>query len=328
MVFGALAFAGWAMYATHIKLSKVYETHRVEIPMPFPLSEAEITALREERKAADPPPSPEAPPIDYLEGVDLNAIAMERAVARGQHLVESRFVCVECHGANFGGGTMVDDPLVGQLLGPNLTLGKGSRTLEYTMADWDRMVRHGVRPDGTPGLMPSDDFVGMADRELSDIVAYIRSLPPVDAEVPPVSLGPLLVVLCATGEMEIEADKVLSHPVEHPVDPPEVAATAEFGAHAAQVCTGCHRSNFEGGPIVGAPPDWAPARNITPHAEGIQGWTYEQFVAALRESKRPDGTALREPMTKMAPYAAKMSDTELQGLWAYLQTVPAVPQGK
>ena len=37
---------------------------------------------------------------------------------------------------------MVDDPAMGRLLGPNLTLGTGSRTLAYTAADWD--LHHGL----------------------------------------------------------------------------------------------------------------------------------------------------------------------------------------
>ena len=96
---------------------------------------------------------------------------------RGRHLVTARYGCAECHGANFGGGVMVDAFPLGSLLGPNITTGQGSRTLQYSPADWDRIVRHGVLPDGRPAVMPSIDFVQMSDQELSDIIAYIRSFP-------------------------------------------------------------------------------------------------------------------------------------------------------
>jgi hypothetical protein len=57
----------------------------------------------------------------------------------------------------------------------------------------------------------------------------------------------------------------------------------------------------------------------------LAGWTYEQFVRAMREGVRPDGTPLQAPMTLVASYAQNMTDVELQALWAYLQSVPAVP---
>ena len=86
----------------------------------------------------------------------------------------------------------------------------------------------------------------------------------------------------------------------------------------------CHGADFAGGPIVGGDPSWVPARNLTPHATGMGGWSYEQFVAAMREGRRPDGTALLEPMTLLLPYAQRMTDVEMEALWRYLQSLPAV----
>jgi mono/diheme cytochrome c family protein len=332
-----LAGAGgwvWVETTTSAITSKTYESHSVDFPVPFPLTEEEIAQLRTEKAAqlaaAAPPVDPKAPktdaaapPLDPLEGVDLGAIAMERAVERGKHLVEARYACSECHGADFGGGTMVDDPAIGQLMGANLTLGSGSRTLEYKPADWDRIVRHGIRPDGTATPMPAKDFFAMSDRELSDIVAYIRSMPPVDRDMPPVKYGPLGKVLAATGQFVFSADSHPDHQAAHPVEPPPEAPDATFGKHIAQACTGCHRADFSGGPVAGGPPDWPPAANLTP--AGLTGWTYEDFKGAMLEGKRPDGTALRPPMADMPKMAKNMSETELQAMWAFLQTLPATP---
>jgi hypothetical protein len=47
-------------------------------------------------------------------------------------------------------------------------------------------------------------------------------------------------------------------------------------------------------------------------------------VTALRDGRRPDGTAVLAPMTLIAPYAAQMTEVELQALWAYLRSIPAV----
>jgi mono/diheme cytochrome c family protein len=214
---------------------------------------------------------------------------------------------------------MIDDPMIGRILGPNLTTGRGSRTLAYTPADWDRTVRHGVKPDGTPTPMPSKDFVAMSDRELSDVVTYIRSLPPVDAEVPAMTLGPLGMVLLATGQIELSATVHPDHHAAHAALPPAEAPDAEFGEHIAQVCVGCHRGDFTGGPIVGGDPSWPAAADLT----ALDDWTYQDFATALREGRKPDGTALRAPMAGMSKMAANMSETELRAMWAFLQTLPA-----
>ncbi len=308
----------WASWKDRALLARTIATHRVDFPVPFPLAQAEVDELRPDSTAS------EADSVD----VDLASVALERALARGEHLVNARYVCVECHGKDFGGGVMVDDPMIGRILGPNITAGEGGRTAAFTPSDWDRIVRHGVRSDGRPAAMPSEDFKAMSDQELSDIVAYISSRPPVAATVPPVTLGPLGTLLMAVGQIPLSADRIPDHDRAHAVSPPASEPTAEFGQHLANVCAGCHGTDFGGGPVPGGDPSWPPAANLTPHADGLAGWTYEQFVAALRTAKRPDGSDLRSPMSQVVPYGQRMTDVEIQALWAYLQSRPALPDGK
>lgn len=286
--------------------------HRVDFPIPFPLTDAEIAAEG-----------------DALKDKDLAAVAKERAIARGKHLVEAFYVCGECHGRNFAGGTMVDDGAVGHFFGVNLTGGKGGQTASYTAADWDRIVRHGVKPDGKPTVMPAIDFAAMSDRELSDVVSYIRSMPPVDKEIPRPTYGPLGTVLLATGQIKLSAD-LIEHQKEHAKVPPPPQPDVTFGKHMAQVCVGCHNASFTGGPILGGPPDWPPAANLTPHAQGLQGWTLAEFTNVLKSGKRRDGTALRAPMDGMAKFAANWTDTETAAVFAFLQSLPPAetPQKK
>jgi mono/diheme cytochrome c family protein len=114
----------------------------------------------------------------------------------------------------------------------------------------------------------------------------------------------------------------------HAVNPPESAPTVEFGRHMAATCMGCHGQDLAGGPIVGGDPAWPPAANLTPHPAGLARWSSAQFAHAIREGKRPDGTALRLPMSEVVPYAAKMSDVEVEALWMYLQSLPALASRK
>jgi mono/diheme cytochrome c family protein len=304
LLLAAVGVYGWASWASSRALAASIDVHAFDFPIPPPLQPSEIAALGLDEAAA-------------------RQLAQERAIERGRHLVTARYACVECHGENFGGGVMVDAFPLGRLLGPNLTSGEGSRTREYQPRDWDRIVRHGVLPDGRLAVMPSEDFQLMSDQELGDIIAYIRSMPPVDNVVPQSSFGPLGKLLVATGQLKPSATLV-DHNAAHAAYPPPATASAEFGRHLAGVCTGCHGPDLSGGPIPGGDPSWPPARNLTPDPTGLGGWTYDQFVRALRESQRPDGTPLREPMALFVPYANNMTDVELQALWAYLRSVPAV----
>jgi mono/diheme cytochrome c family protein len=295
----------WAGITTDRLRAQTFEIHSVDFPIPFPIDKAEVSALRLTEDAA-------------------RQLAQERAVARGKHLVTARYTCIACHGATFGGGVMVDAFPIGHLLAPNLTLGAGSRTADYQPRDWDRIVRHGVLKDGHPAVMPSEDFQRISDQELSDIVCYIRSLPAVDNTVPRSTFGPLGKMLVATGQMKFSASVIASHATPHLVYPPPESATADFGMHLASVCMGCHGPDLSGGPIAGGDPSWPPARNLTPDATGLKGWTFDQFETALTKSRRPDGTALRSPMSEVADYGRSMTDVERRALWAYLQTLPPV----
>jgi mono/diheme cytochrome c family protein len=305
LVVGAVGVYFWAGMTTSRLQAQIFETHSVDFPVPFPVDAAEVASASLTEEAA-------------------RALAQQRALERGKHLVAARYPCTACHGENFGGGVMIDAFPIGKLLGPNVTLGAGSRTANYQPKDWDRIVRHGVLPDGRPAVMPSEDFQYMSDQELSDIVAYIRSLPPVDNTVPAPTFGPVGKILVATGQMKFSAGLIAAHPTPHPVNPPAETVSLEFGKHLASVCLGCHGVDFSGGPIPGGDPAWPPARNLTPDATGLKGWTYEQFVNALAKGQRPDGTALREPMTLLAPFAQQMKDVERQALWAYFQSLPPV----
>ncbi len=322
----------WAVSSSNGLRARTFTIPDYEPQVPFALSEAEIAELREGRladwraaqEAAGVVLTDDVPVPDVLADVDLNAIALERAIQRGSHMVRARYACLECHGQNFGGGTMIDDPMIGVIKGPNLTTGAGGIGAELTAKDYNRILRHGVLRDGHPALMPCEDFDEMSDREMSDIISYIRSVPPVDSEVPPPAFGPLLHVLAATGQFIYAAD-VIHHDRVPLIEPPPASDTLAFGRHVTATCTGCHGASLRGGPIPGAPPDWAPAANITHGETGFGTWTLEQFTTLMRTGVRPDGTAVKMPMTLILPYMNNATDEEIAAIWTYLQSVP--PEG-
>ncbi|MCB9679383.1 MAG: c-type cytochrome [Alphaproteobacteria bacterium] len=315
----------WANSAVTAVFDKDWESHEVDFPIPFPLTEAEKQALRDERTAEMPEPS-DGEPVDPLEGVDLDAIAMERAVARGQHYVTSIYACTACHGADFGGGSMIDDGAIGQIFGPNLT--KGGKTASYRPADWDRAVRHGILPNGKTSMMPVLDFKRLTDRELSDMAAFIGSLPAKEGGETVRTWGPIGTMLVATGQLVPDVERVKDHMAAHEAEPPVPTPDAAYGTHIINVCTGCHREGLNGGPMPFGPPDWPPAANLTPHESGIAGWSFEDFEKALKTAVRPDGRTLQVPMSELIPFANNMTDTELRAMYAYLVALPPTPTGE
>lgn len=305
---------GWATMKDRALLARTIETHSVDFPVPFPLTEAEVAEVTQGYAAG----------AAEVTQAALDSVALARAVERGRHLTSARYACRECHGQDFGGGVMVDDPMIGTLHGPNITAGVGGRTADFTPADWDRIVRHGVLPNGHPAVMPSEEFRAMSDQELSDIVAFIRSLPTMDGEEPPRRLGPLGTMLVAFGQIPLAADMITDHNAPHAVTPPASEASAEFGEHLAGTCLGCHGADFAGGPIPGGDPSWPPAADLTP-AGNLGTWTADQFATLMRTGKRPDDTEVLAPMNILMSFGQNMTDTEIQALFAYFQSLPPAP---
>ena len=245
------------------------------------------------------------------------------AVARGAHLAAIA-TCTLSHGADLGGAVYSSDALVGTIAGPNLTRGRGGMGAALTDADVVRAVHHGVRGDGTSlVVMPSEAYVRLSEPDLAAVVAYVEQLPPVDRVVPATRFGPLGRALLAAGKLNIlVAEKTPALPLGLGVPP---APTAAYGRYLADVtgCHGCHGFGLSGGRVAG-PSSFPAAANLTP-AGRIAGWTEADFVRALREGRRPDGSTMNEFMPWRA--YAHMTDDELRALWRYLRGVPAKPFG-
>jgi len=62
--------------------------------------------------------------------------------------------------------------------------------------------------------------------------------------------------------------------------------------------------------------------NLTPDSTGLQAWTEEQIVTAIRTGNRPDGRQLSPAMPWMT--LANLTDEDAGSIAAYLKTIPAV----
>ena len=243
------------------------------------------------------------------------------ALARGRHLAETRG-CMECHGQNLAGATVFSNGAMGRVDGPNLTRGAGGIGASFSDLDFVRAIRHGVAPDGRGlFLMPSTDYATLSDADVGALIAYVKSVPPVDRPSGPVSLGPVARVLLSLGQIKLAAEELEQAQLQPAVVTP--AVTVEYGKYVAAACTGCHGDNLSGGKIKVGPPDWPPAANLTP-AGNLAKWSDADFIKALRTAKRPDGTELNPVMPRVF---GQLDDVELAALYKYLKTLPAAPTG-
>ncbi|NJO07240.1 MAG: cytochrome c [Chloroflexaceae bacterium] len=247
------------------------------------------------------------------------------AIAWGEHLSVIRG-CNGCHAANFAGETMIDDPVFARFHAPNLTTGAGGIGAAYTDIDWVRAIRHGVGPAGKPLLvMPAHEYYNLSEYDMGALIAYMKTVPPVDNPSPASSLGPIGRILSLDPANFIVPATAIDHTVP-PAEAPEPGATVEYGRYLAPTCTGCHASNFAGGRYPGAGPEVIPAKNLTPDPiTGMGNWTLEDFKRVLREGIGPDGLPVGEEMPRTF---AAFSDEEIEALWLYLQSLEPLPQGE
>lgn len=258
---------------------------------------------------------------DYAVKVDVSAPDPGLA-EQGRHLARSRG-CTDCHGDDLAGKVVIDEMPFGRIVGDNLTRmppGHGDASVHERMF---RALHHGVDLDSRPLLMmPSQEYTHLSAREIEAISAYVSTLKPVDRGLPQSTLGPLGRALLAFGKLDngfISAD-LIDHSAPAAAEPPPLG-TVEYGHHLAQLCTGCHRADYAGGPLPHGAPGKPPAANLTP--TGLSGWSERDFIVAMRTGKRPDGTDIDG---SVMPWRAvgNANDEELKSLWLFLRSLPPV----
>jgi cytochrome c553 len=234
------------------------------------------------------------------------------AIERGRYLVHKVSLCIECHGEDLGGKVVTETPLT-RLWGTNLTKGRGGVGTAYTDADFVRALTHGVKKNGQSVIfMPSQDYK-FTEADVAALVAYLRSVPPVDREVPEPEIGFLARALGVANKFPLLPAELIDHqdvafvPV---ADRSEAVMAGDYLISTAG-CRGCHGPQLTG---EGGMPD---AANLTP--VGIGAWTEADFKTAIREGRRPNGTSLLPAMPRIYQV---MPDAELTRIFAYLKTLP------
>jgi cytochrome c553 len=239
------------------------------------------------------------------------------SIALGEHIAAIKG-CTDCHGKDFGGNIVIDDPALGLLPAPNITMGKGglsSRRGNFTDEDYVRAIRHGLDKEGKSlKLMPSYEYQPLSKKDLAALIAYLKTRPAVDKELPQVALGPVGYALASFDKLPLIVAEKVNHtaPLEEEVHP---AVSVTYGKYMAVSCQGCHGANYQGGkPIIPGSPD---VPNITGKGS-LAKWTEAQFINTLRTGVTPEGKKL-DPKYMPWPMAKEFTETEIKALYLFLK---------
>lgn len=256
--------------------------------------------------------------------------AYAASAERGDYLVNTIMACSSCHTPFGPGGFDQTKSLSGRLveqspaftaIAPNIT--SAGRISGWSDAELARAIREGLRPDGTliGPPMPFEVYRGISDDDLQSIVAYLRTVAPVENDpsistynIPlPPAYGPPVTTVAAVPEgVTVEYGAYLSGPVGHCT-----VCHTKFDAQSRpqfETLLGAGGNPFEGpwGTVVSA--------NITPY--GLADYTDAQIIKLITKGERPDGSSLTGPMA--FPLYAEMKADDLQAIVAYLRALPSI----
>ena len=261
-------------------------------------------------------------------------------IERGRYLARHVAVCMDCHstrnwayfagpitpGTLGKGGEVFDEStgLPGLIISKNIT--------PNALGDWSdgevfRATTGGLQKDGDAlfPLMPYDAYRTMDGRDILAIIAYLRTLDPIDNDVPDHRLDFPLSLIVNSIPRAAELKTVNR---DDPV---------EYGEYLSQLagCTWCHtpinatqqpipEQLLAGGHEFAMGDYVVRAANISPDAEtGIGNWTLEQFIARFRRYQGEAGRTIplgddgRNTLMSWTMYA-DMTDADLGAIYAFL----------
>jgi mono/diheme cytochrome c family protein len=263
-----------------------------------------------------------------------NALAQGDA-GRGQYLAKAGG-CVGCHteerqgAVPFAGGRALKTPF-GTFYGPNITSDRKAGIGAWSQADFFKAMRLGVRPDGAHYFpaFPYPSFTKNTDADLTDLWAYLQSLPPASRVSQAHDLRfPFGFRFLLWGW------KWLFFRPGAWVPDASRSAVLNRGAYLTDAlghCGECHTPrNFLGGPkrnryLAGAKlPEGATASNLTPTR--LKKRADSDLKEFLQTGLTPDGDVVAETMGEVIRNTtSQLTSADLDAVMRYLRSLPPLP---
>lgn len=276
---------------------------------------------------------------------DLTVDRSPERIARGEYLANHVSVCVDCHstrdwsrfsapilpGTLGKGGEYFGEQLgfPGKFYAKNIT---PAHLKNWTDGEIFRTITTGVNAKGEAlfPVMPYKFYGKMDKEDILDIIAYVRSLPALDNNVPDHSVDfPMNFILNTIPEEAHAGVKPLR------------SDTVAYGGYlvSASGCIECHtkvdkgqiipKLAFSGGRDFKFPVGVTYSANITQDKEtGIGNWTADLFVSRFKMYIDPASWVplRKDQLNSPMPWAmfAGMDTSDLRSIYAYLQTIEPI----
>jgi len=245
--------------------------------------------------------SPDAAPVDAAPVRQFAAPAALDLAGEGKRIAHI-LGCFGCHRNNLEGALWDDEPEFGIIAPSNLT----RSAARYSDAALERMIREGVRPDGSVlWEMPSEAFTKLGDADMKALLAYLNSVPVSGPDRPRPTFG-------AGARQDICEGKLLSAQqkvaLERARAPWAGGSRHDRGRYVAQMACGeCHGPTL-GGNDMPFRPDLIVAGN----------YSLEEFRRLLRTGETPDGRDLGLMAEVAKSRFSHLADEEVEALYGYL----------
>lgn len=276
---------------------------------------------------------------------DLKIDITPERVQHGEYLANHVTLCMDCHssrdwtkfsgpmvaGTNGKGGEFFNEKMgfPGNFYAKNIT---PANIKDWTDGEIFRAVTTGVDKFGNAlfPVMPYHNYGKMDKEDVYDIIAYIRSVPPIENKTPDRTIDFPMNFIVNT--IPVKASFT---------EKPPKSDTIKYGAYLvnAAACEECHTKvnkgqiipelAFSGGRDFHMPNGVVNSANITPDkGTGIGGWTAEQFVARFKAYTNPANTPVMASgdVNTIMPWTmlAGMDTSDLRSIYAYLQTLKPI----
>jgi mono/diheme cytochrome c family protein len=272
-------------------------------------------------------------------GADARAVATKGDPARGEQVFALAGGC-GCHTPEKGpvgaGGVEIETPF-GLFYSTNVTSDPTYGIGAWTDEEIARAIRSGTLRDGSveAPTMPYQLYAGMADDDLRDLIAYLRTLPPAPVENRPHEVDLPLPRLAFRAWRLLFAGST-----ERPETAPKSGVErGRYLTDHVSICGDCHTPRTRFGALDHAlylagtahGPNHERVPNITTDDEtGIGKWDQDEIVSLLKLGMKPDFDNVQGSMAEVVdgiaggPGYGKAPDADLQAIAAYMKTVPPI----
>lgn len=272
--------------------------------------------------------------------------SLQESIARGDYMVNYVAACFDCHstrdfkyfagpivpGTEGMGGEILDNKLTvaipGVLYPKNITPDSATGIGSWTDEELFRALTRGINKKGDTlfPLMPYPHYNKLPKQDILDIIAYLRTIKPINNPVPERKLF-IPISMAYPPNLKTDANKNVR---------PAETDRVKYGEYLVTIadCITCHTPMNERGqqgePFTGGLKFTTPAftvttANITPDSlTGIGAWTEKMFVEKFKTYREAEGYQY-DPgkQNSMMPWTlfARMRDEDLKAIYAYLRTL-------